>query len=465
MARLARFTQKVFAESATLGEKKKFGSLAAGAPADALTVADVQQLSNYLDGLFAGVVGPFNPAMEDMNSLFYMLTYQLAYSLQSGVPEWDSATEYFAGSIVTDTMLVASIAPTQAKLYVSLKANNTGNPLTDKTQWAVLFDNALNPQASVTLAARAAGNWIAKTASAANQWSSICYSPELQLFVAVSTAATPNAVMTSPDGNTWTARAVPGLLTPWDSVCWSPELGIFCAVAPNSVTTDMLMTSPDGITWTKHTSITRFWRSICWSPELGIFLAVDGGGTGNVMTSPDGITWTETSSGLTNSWFSVTWCSELLLFVAVAQSGAGRVMTSPDGTTWTLRTAPELNSWSSVVWSPELGVFVAVALTGTNRVMYSYNGVTWVAAAAAEANTWLEVSWSPELGVFVAVAGSGTNRVMYSYDGITWVAAAASAANSWISIAWAPQLGIFAAVESGGATAVMISKYVKRFTA
>jgi hypothetical protein len=37
------------------------------------------------------------------------------------------------------------------------------------------------------------------------------------------------------------------------SVCWSPELGIFCAVSDDG-STNGVMTSPNGIDWTSQVS-------------------------------------------------------------------------------------------------------------------------------------------------------------------------------------------------------------------
>jgi len=130
-----------------------------------------------------------------------------------------------------------------------------------------------------------AGSWFARTSAANNGWSSVCWSPQLSLFVAVATSGTGNRVMTSPDGITWTARtsAADNI---WYGVCWSPELSLFVAVAASG-TGNRVMTSPDGITWTAKTSAAdNEWLSVCWSPELSLFVAVASSGTGNrVMTS------------------------------------------------------------------------------------------------------------------------------------------------------------------------------------
>jgi hypothetical protein len=80
--------------------------------------------------------------------------------------------------------------------------------------------------------------------------------------------------MTSNDGITWT-RINYLVDNNWTSICWSEELEIFCAVSNNG--TGRVITSPDGVNWTPHTSgASCSWNGICWSSELGIFCAVAG---------------------------------------------------------------------------------------------------------------------------------------------------------------------------------------------
>ncbi|WP_052201683.1 WD40 repeat domain-containing protein [Ensifer sp. ZNC0028] len=303
--------------------------------------------------------------------------------------------------------------------------------------------------------------WVSAASPADNNWLSICWSPDLHLFVAVAGTGTGNRVMTSPDGATWTLRTSP-VDNSWISVCWSPELRLFVAVA-SSGTGNRVMTSPDGINWTARTTpADNDWLSVCWSPELSLFVATAITGTGNrVMTSPDGITWTLRTSPADNSWRSVCWSPELKLFVAVAGSGTGnRAMTSPDGITWTLRTSAADNDWRSVCWSSELRLLVAVSSSGTgNRVMTSPDGINWTARTSASDNDWRSVCWSPDLGEFIAVAGSGTgNRLMLSSDGISWSATTSAADNDWRSVCWSPALKMFVSVSiSGTGNRVMTS--------
>lgn len=131
MALLTRSTQKVFGSTAGINQIAEFGSLANGTPAtysgSTISPAIVQTLSQYLSGWFSAVIGANSPPMEDLNALFYLLSYQLAYLFQEGIPEWDSATTYALGSYVN----VAGI------LYVSLQTNNTGNATSSVTWWRI----------------------------------------------------------------------------------------------------------------------------------------------------------------------------------------------------------------------------------------------------------------------------------------------------------------------------------------
>ena len=316
----------------------------------------------------------------------------------------------------------------------------------------------LNPYSS---GAKAVQTWTGRTSALDNNfWHSICWSPQLAIFVVIAySEGSSIRVMTSPDGITWTSRASPS--NGWVRVCWSPERMLFVAVAVDG--TNRVMTSPNGITWTGRASSNESssWYFVCWSKERSLFVAVANGGTSRVMTSPDGISWTgRVSSNETNTWNSVCWSPQLGLFVAVAYSGTNSVMTSPNGITWTGQTsANDANQWYDVCWSPELGLFVAVATEGgTDRVMTSPNGTTWTGRSVSS-NGWQSVCWSPELGIFVAVGRYGASpRVMYSFDGITWTGRTSSnETNNWLSVCWSPERGIFVAVASGGTNRVMTS--------
>jgi hypothetical protein len=81
-------------------------------------------------------------------------------------------------------------------------------------------------------------NWTLRTSAADNVWRSVCWSPELSLFVAVSNTGTGNRVMTSPDGITWTSRTS-AADNSWGGVCWSPALSLFVAVGLAAPATEL----------------------------------------------------------------------------------------------------------------------------------------------------------------------------------------------------------------------------------
>ncbi len=128
MAKITVKAQKIFAADAGPTEIGVIGSLAAGTPTyDATKDPDLlQALSNYLDGLYSTVVGSNSPAMQDINALYYLITRQLAYLYQTGIPEWNATTTYYIGSVVNNGTGV---------LFYSLVDDNLNQALTDTTKW------------------------------------------------------------------------------------------------------------------------------------------------------------------------------------------------------------------------------------------------------------------------------------------------------------------------------------------
>lgn len=125
MAKLQRKSAKVFAEQAqaAIGGIAQFGSLAAGNIQYSKDVDVIQALDAYKQGWTSAVMGNKSPALEDRNALDYLLSYQQAYIMQHGVPEWLSTETYYTNSYVVDG---------NGELRVSIIDNNTGhNPTED----------------------------------------------------------------------------------------------------------------------------------------------------------------------------------------------------------------------------------------------------------------------------------------------------------------------------------------------
>ena len=140
MAKITRAAQKIFGSTASSGQIRQFGSFAAGAPVTTTNPVTIQALSNFLAGWNAAVVGLNSPTIEDMNALFYLYAYQLAYLFQSGIPEWDADTSYYIGSLVM----------VDGEIFRSTINDNLGiDPADGTADWAVpILDGLLCPVVS-----------------------------------------------------------------------------------------------------------------------------------------------------------------------------------------------------------------------------------------------------------------------------------------------------------------------------
>jgi hypothetical protein len=142
MSKIVRKNALVFGSSAGLDQIEQFGSLAGGTPNYTTDVETIQALSAWLEGWFGGVVGANLPAIEDLNGILYVLAYQIAYLLQTGIPEWNTSAIYYIGSLVNDG---------NGTVYVSIADANTGNALTDATKWSVPPENFSTKTANYTV--------------------------------------------------------------------------------------------------------------------------------------------------------------------------------------------------------------------------------------------------------------------------------------------------------------------------
>lgn len=98
MSLKTRALQKIFGSTGGTSEFGQIGSKAAASPTTTKNLETMQALSQYDLGLNAIVSDQGTsvlPYLEDINSLFFLTTSQLAYLMQSGVPEWNDETEYY----------------------------------------------------------------------------------------------------------------------------------------------------------------------------------------------------------------------------------------------------------------------------------------------------------------------------------------------------------------------------------
>jgi len=129
MPKITRKDQKIFGGGLVAQNNiAQFGSLKANNIQYDLDPDVIQGLSAFLNGWGAAVVSNQAPALQDMNALFYLITRQLAYLVQTGVPEWNATTTYYIGSVVQDG---------SGNTYRSLTDTNLNHALTDSSYWSM----------------------------------------------------------------------------------------------------------------------------------------------------------------------------------------------------------------------------------------------------------------------------------------------------------------------------------------
>jgi hypothetical protein len=129
MAKILRKTAIIFGNALLAGPGGigVLGSLAGGLPAYTIDPAAIMATGAWGNGWGSFVVADF-PAEEDLNAIDFVHSYQIAYLLEMGIAEWDSATTYYTNSVVQSGGI----------LYQSLIDNNTGNaPASTPSDWRV----------------------------------------------------------------------------------------------------------------------------------------------------------------------------------------------------------------------------------------------------------------------------------------------------------------------------------------
>ncbi len=243
------------------------------------------------------------------------------------------------------------------------------------------------------------------------------------------------AIMTSPDGVTWTERGS-GTTSQLNGVCYGNNqfvavgTGYFPGGGGDSTT---IVTSPDGITWNRRPSETTSGPLLAIVYGGSQFVAV--GFPGSVVTSSDGLTWTSRGSGaigLTGHTLSgIAFANNQ--FIAPGpnwppQSRSTFIMSS-DGLTWTNHPSGLTNALSAIAYGNNLYVAVGGGWDPTTGAEYgailtSPDGLVWTARPSGTTNFLSAIAFGNNQ--FVAVGGgnglsdSTGNAVVTSSDGVTW---------------------------------------------
>jgi len=214
------------------------------------------------------------------------------------------------------------------------------------------------------------------------------------------------AVVVSPDGIAWERFPLPAGNAAEPVATWTGQ-GYVVAGAPGA-----MLTSPDGRTWTSHVVGTRdVIRKLVWAGGRVVGM----GGTGSMIGSSDAIAWTATSALTGGSLHDILWTGTRWVVAA------GEVtLASTDGVSWQTSAQPP---------DPVFGlVWTGSEMLGYGpRVLQSTDGLGWTivddytsSAAIPAPETVLRLG-----SVFGGCESGGAGRMLFSADGVTWYRAPA----------------------------------------
>jgi hypothetical protein len=223
-----------------------------------------------------------------------------------------------------------------------------------------------------------------------------------------------DAIFTSPDGVTWSARPT-GISPGFNDATWT---GSQFVVVGNS---GAVLTSPDGATWTPQTIPATNSPTLDGIASSGTRLvavgtqSVSGNNQGLILTSSDGVSWTAVPGTFQATLSAVVWSGSQFVAVGstLGQSNAQAIaLTSPDGVTWTntLISQPGLSALADIAWNGSR--FVAV---GNGGGATSTDGLSWQATGAGFVGQDNAIAWSGQH--FLAC---GLSDCQLSSDGLQW---------------------------------------------
>lgn len=130
MTKIANYVQSIFGGSIPpTNVLSIFGALKAGyTPSNSYSsnIETLQSLAAWDEGLVSAMINIYNPALQDMNTMFHVPSSHIAYCKQAGIPEWKANITYYTGSVVSDGL---------GSIYRSLVDSNLNQPFTDATKW------------------------------------------------------------------------------------------------------------------------------------------------------------------------------------------------------------------------------------------------------------------------------------------------------------------------------------------
>lgn len=130
MTRISRANQRIFCGDVLPNNNiAVFGSLKADAPAFSDNADVVQSLPAWGQGWSGAAVSNQAPALQDMNALQWVFSRQLAYLMESGIPEYSATQVYYTNNLVNYN----------GSIYRSVTNDNLANAVTSGANWFPLL--------------------------------------------------------------------------------------------------------------------------------------------------------------------------------------------------------------------------------------------------------------------------------------------------------------------------------------
>lgn len=139
MAKLTRYLQKIFANNSN-----QVGVFGTGTDKETSKNVETLQSTDYENGWSSAIITNKNyPIWQERDGVDYGFSYQLAYLMQSGIPEWLSTETYYTNSYCR----------IGSDLYYSLQDNNINHNPTTETTWWYKFTPANTDLSNITTTA------------------------------------------------------------------------------------------------------------------------------------------------------------------------------------------------------------------------------------------------------------------------------------------------------------------------
>lgn len=213
------------------------------------------------------------------------------------------------------------------------------------------------------------------------------------------------------------------ILTSTDLVTWTPRTGATSSIYYHLIFDGTqfiafgggnVMTSPDGETWTAAASSGSGSATLKASVYAnGLYVVLRGSGTNRISTSPDLVTWSQINVGTDVSWAGLAYGNGVYVGVGTQQSAPyhNRVIYSHNGVDWTIIEFDVATNLRTVIFAN--GMFVATSLSGSNKVMTSVDGINWTLQDVSLTGGWQALAYGN--GIFASLSLTGTeDKVMIS---------------------------------------------------